>query len=97
MKKLETREPGRETSEWGTEQPTVSNLQSFREQRLVSYSLPITGLSAMGFLRHAEGQERFFWEDVRDRITLAGFGSAANLMGWGDGRYAHIQIGRAHV
>ncbi|MBP6472772.1 MAG: isochorismate synthase [Chloroflexi bacterium] len=91
MKKSETRERREEIREWGTEQSPVSGLQSFREQRLVSYSLPITGLSAMGFLRHAEGQERFFWEDVRDRITLAGFGSAANLMGWGDGRYAHIR------
>ncbi|MBK7918192.1 MAG: hypothetical protein IPJ94_18445 [Chloroflexi bacterium] len=91
MKKLESSDWGVETGDWGTEQSPVSNLQSLQAQRLVSYSLPVADLSAMNFLRHAEGQERFFWEDVRDRITLAGFGSAANLMGWGDGRYAHIR------
>ena len=79
--------------DWGaaTGDSSIFNLQSFTEQRLVSYSLPVTGLSAMDFLRHAEGQERFFWEDVRDRITLAGFGAAANLMGWGNGRIHHIR------
>ena len=66
-------------------------LQSFTDQRLVSYSLPINGISAMDFLHHAKGQERFFWEDVRDHITFAGFGAAANLMAWGNGRYASIQ------
>jgi menaquinone-specific isochorismate synthase len=45
----------------------------------------------MDFLRQAEGQELFFWEDVRDRITFAGFGAAANLLGWGNGRYAEIR------
>ena len=91
MKKLESRDWGLETGDWGTEQSPVSSLQSFQEQRLVSYSLPVADLSAMAFLRHAEGLERFFWEDVRDRITFAGFGSAANLMGWGNGRIAHIR------
>ena len=91
MKKLETRDWGLETGDWATEQSPVSSLQSFQEQRLVSYSLPVADLSAMAFLRHAEGQERFFWEDVRDRITFAGFGAAANLMGWGNGRILHIR------
>jgi menaquinone-specific isochorismate synthase len=45
----------------------------------------------MDFLHHAKGQERFFWEDVRDHITFAGFGAAANLMAWGNGRYQSIQ------
>ena len=73
------------------DQSSILNLQSFTEQRLVSYSLPIDGISAMDFLHHAKGQERFFWEDVRDHITFAGFGAAANLMAWGNGRYQSIQ------
>jgi menaquinone-specific isochorismate synthase len=73
------------------QQPATSNQQLLEEQRLVSYSLPVSGLSALDFLRQAEGQERFLWEDVRDRITLAGFGAAVNVMGWGNGRYTHIR------
>jgi menaquinone-specific isochorismate synthase len=83
-----------ETGDWGvgeTGQSPIPNLQSLETQRLVSYSLPVSGLSALDFLRQAEGQERFLWEDVRDRITLAGFGAAVNVMGWGNGRYAHIR------
>jgi len=87
MKKLETKD-------WrlgDSESTSVSSPQSFEEQRLVSYSLPINDISAVDFLHHAKGQERFFWEDVRDHITFAGFGAAANLMAWGNGRYASIQ------
>lgn len=58
---------------------------------LVSYSLPSPGVSAMDFLQQAEGQERFFWEDVRDHITFAGFGVAANLTAWGENRFHSIQ------
>ncbi len=74
-----------------TAQSSTCNLQSLSEQRLVSYSLPIAHISAMDFLHHAQGQERFFWEDVRDHIVFAGFGAAANLMAWGNGRYHSIQ------
>ncbi len=80
--------------EWAnaaTEQASIVNLQSLINQRLVSYSLPITDISAMDFLHQAQGQERFFWEDVRDHIVFAGFGAAANLMAWGNGRYQSIQ------
>lgn len=45
----------------------------------------------MDFLQQAEGQERFFWEDVRDHITFAGFGAAANLTAWGENRFQSIQ------
>lgn len=75
----------------------ISNLQSLEDQRLVSYSLPIKDVSAMDFLHHAQGQERFFWEDVRDHITFAGFGAAANLMTWGNGRYTSIQQQAKHL
>ena len=58
--------------------------------RLVSYSLPAPGVTAVAFLSQAKGQERFFWEDVRDNTTFAGFGVAANLFAWGESRYDHI-------
>lgn len=80
--------------DWSTTETSESSifaLQSFTEQRLVSYSLPISDISAIDFLHHAVGQERFFWEDVRDHIVFAGFGVAANLMAWGNGRYQSIQ------
>lgn len=94
MERLESRDWRLETGDWGvgeTSQSPIPNLQSLEMQRLVSYSLPVSGLSALDFLRQAEGQERFLWEDVRDRITLAGFGAAVNVMGWGNGRYAQIR------
>ncbi|MFO7683803.1 MAG: isochorismate synthase [Chloroflexota bacterium] len=73
------------------DQSLLFNLQSLSDQRLVSYSLPVSGVSALGFLRHSQGQERFFWEDVRDHITFAGFGAAANVVAWGNGRYQSIR------
>ncbi|MCZ7671292.1 MAG: hypothetical protein M5U34_31235 [Chloroflexi bacterium] len=73
------------------DQSSIFNPQSLIDQRLVSYSLSISHISALDFLHHAQGQERFFWEDVRDHITFAGFGAAANLMAWGNGRYQSIQ------
>ncbi|HEX6386347.1 MAG TPA: hypothetical protein VF177_16875, partial [Anaerolineae bacterium] len=73
-----------EIRDWRVE----NNLQS---PVLVSYSLPSPGISAMDFLQQAEGQERFFWEDVRDHITFAGFGVAAHLTAWGENRFDSIQ------
>lgn len=93
--KLKIEEPVLSSSkDWSTtetSQSSIFNLQSLNDQRLVSYSLPISDISALDFLHHARGQERFFWEDVRDHITFAGFGAAANLMAWGNGRYQSIQ------
>ena len=65
--------------------------RSSADGRLVSLSRPSPGISAAAFLAHAHGRERFFWEDVRDQITYAGFGTAVNLLAWGDARFDHIQ------
>ncbi|MFQ5419554.1 MAG: hypothetical protein ACE5EY_04245, partial [Anaerolineae bacterium] len=59
--------------------------------RLISYSQPAPGVSAATFLNAARGSERFFWEDVRDGIVFAGFGTAVNLYAWGETRFASIQ------
>jgi menaquinone-specific isochorismate synthase len=59
--------------------------------RLVSLSLPAPDLTVAQFLQHGRNQERFFWEDARDHISFAGFGAAANLFAWGDGRFETIE------
>lgn len=59
--------------------------------RLVSYSLPGPGLTPAGFLQHALGHERFYWQDARQPITYAGFGVAAELFAWGENRFSDIQ------
>ena len=72
----------------GDEQPSSLTPQS---SRLVSFSQPASGVSVMDFLARARGRERFFWEDVRDGIVFAGFGTAVNLYAWGNGRFPSIQ------
>lgn len=62
-----------------------------RHGRLVSASRPAGALRAEVFLRAAEGQERFLWRDGRQGITFAGTGAAANLIGYGRGRFDAIQ------
>lgn len=66
-------------------------LQSPAEGRLVSYSLPASGITASLFLQLAEGQERFFWQNGRDQTLFAGFGSAVQLMAWGSERFQDIK------
>lgn len=65
--------------------------RSSADGRLVSLSMPSPGVTAEAFLALAEGQERFFWEDVRDDILFAGFGVAAHLLAWGPERFAHVE------
>jgi menaquinone-specific isochorismate synthase len=67
------------------------SLQSPGEGRLVSYSLPAPGISASLLLQQAGGQERFFWQNGRDRIRFAGFGVALQMMAWGGRRFADIR------
>ena len=62
-----------------------------RHGRLVSASRPVDDLSIERFLRAALGQERFFWRDGRQGITVAGTGVAAHLMGYGSSRFAAIE------
>ncbi len=63
--------------------------------RLVSYSIPCPDVSFAGFLRHALGKPRFYWENDRETAAggaaFAGFGTALELMAWGDSRFQAIQ------
>lgn len=59
--------------------------------RLLSVSTPAPALEATVFLQQALGQERFFWSEANEGLTLAGFGVAANLVAWGDGRFQQIE------
>lgn len=61
-----------------------------RYGRLLSCSLPADGISFAGFLAAAEGGSRFYWENQDDPITLAGAGSAVELMAWGSERFDKI-------
>lgn len=66
-------------------------LQSPSEGKLVSTFIPAPGLSAWGFLRHAEGQERFFWQNGCDPEIVCGFGVAVEMMAWGETRFDQIK------
>ena len=59
--------------------------------RLVSCSIPAPGISATDFLAQAEGRPRFFWQNARDSDLYAGFGTAAQLMAWGENRFDEIK------
>lgn len=62
-----------------------------RYGRIVSCSQPCTGVSFASFLRHAHGQPRFYWENHREPIALAGLGSAVELTAWGAERFQAIE------
>ena len=59
------------------------------KNRLVSVSQPCPGLSAAAFLHHGLGRERFYWAD--GSLTLAGFGTAAELFAWGELRFQQME------
>jgi menaquinone-specific isochorismate synthase len=81
-----------QTTQWAKEEPLDRPLlQSPAEGRLVSYSLPAPGISASLLLQQAEGQERFFWQNGRDKIRFAGFGVTVQMMAWGGRRIADIR------
>lgn len=61
-----------------------------RYGRLLSCSLPCSGLSLAGFLAAAEGQARFYWESPDESLAFAGMGAAVELTAWGDDRYRKI-------
>lgn len=65
--------------------------RSSADGRLASYSRPSPGITAAAFLAAAQGRERFFWEDVRDQITFAGFGVAVHVMAWGANRFSRLR------
>lgn len=59
--------------------------------RLISYSQLSPGVDMAGFLQHARGQARVYWQDGQDPVAFAGFGVAAELFAWGNGRFLDIQ------
>ena len=62
-----------------------------RYGRLLSCSLPCSGIGLADFLSAAEGQPRYYWENETDHIAFAGAGAAVELMSWGDDRFANIK------
>ena len=69
----------------------IASLQSPVSNRdLSALANPPLALLQLIFWRKS-GSERFFWEDVRDRIIFAGFGTAVNLFAWGENRFRSIQ------
>lgn len=70
--------------------PTAASLpDAFARGTLVSYAIPAPELDMATFLRHAQGQERFYWQ--HDAVAFAGFGAAAELFAWGENRFEDIQ------
>ena len=61
-----------------------------RYGRLLSFSMPCTGISFAGFLQQADGQERYYWENQNDRIAFAGAGTAIEITAWGEDRFQKI-------
>lgn len=61
-----------------------------RYGKLLSYSMPCTGISFAGFLQQAEGQERYYWENQNDHIAFAGSGTAIEITAWGEDRFDKI-------
>jgi len=80
--------------DWDTGRTPVAapspTYRSSADGRLVSYSRRSPGITAAAFLEAARGSERFFWEDVRDQTTFAGFGAAGHVMAWGANRFNRL-------
>jgi menaquinone-specific isochorismate synthase len=73
-----------------TNQGLIDSTLQQRYGRLLSYSMPCTGISFAGFLQNADGQERYYWENQNDHIAFAGAGTAVELTAWGTDRYQKI-------
>ncbi len=58
---------------------------------LLACSIPANGLSLRGFLAAADGQARFYWESANAAVSIAGSGTAVELIAWGEGRYRQIE------
>ena len=68
-----------------------------RYGRLLSCSLPCSGISFASFLQQAAGQSRYYWENQNDHIAFAGAGTAVELTAWGDDRYRKIADSAAQL
>ena len=88
MKKSKLSEWNLDSGAW--DEKAQSAADEFRAQ-LISTTLPAPGLSVDAFWQQAEGQERFFWQSAHESTAVAGFGVAADLRAWGDGRFQSIE------
>lgn len=62
-----------------------------RYGRLLSCSIPCSGLRFAEFLAAAEAQPRFYWETQGGTVAFAGAGTAVELMAWGEERFKKIE------
>lgn len=86
MTQLHNRPASDEFSDWDT--PPEST-------RLVSYSIPMTGVTGRQFLASGEGQARFCWHTPHE--FFAGIGTAAQISAWGSNRFEKIQHDAAEL
>lgn len=63
--------------------------------RLVSFSIPLTGVTGRQFLATGEGQARFCWHTPHE--FFAGIGTAAQISAWGPNRFEKIQQDAAEL
>ena len=63
-----------------------------RYGRLLSYSLPSTGISFAGFLQQADGQERNYWENQNHHTAFAGACTAVYLTAVADDRFKKLSM-----
>ncbi len=75
-----------EIESWELNESPISNLKS----QLISKTIPAPNLTVTAVLKHAIGQERFFWQEANSEVAFAGFGIAADLRAWGIHRYQSI-------
>ncbi len=61
------------------------------EGRLISVACPAPTVTPLEFLAAGDGEARFYWSDSGEGTTFAGIGSAANLIAWGENRFAGIE------
>lgn len=71
---------------------TASQTLSLEQRygRLLSCSLPCSGIDFAGFLEAAGGQPRYYWENRKDSLAFAGAGTAVELNAWGEDRFGKI-------
>ncbi|MCB0028827.1 MAG: isochorismate synthase [Anaerolineales bacterium] len=75
---------------WETTSVRSQWLNQHDAGRLISFSLPCPEVDFAAILAAAAGSSRFLWRDP-DGVTLAGFGTATNLIAYGPERVSQIQ------
>jgi menaquinone-specific isochorismate synthase len=73
-----------------TEHP-LTEYQAERNGRLLSVSLPASGIMPARFLAQAAGRERTFWRDGSTGVTFVGMGAALHIFGYGENRYQTVE------